>query len=237
MLVPSFTVNIISVIVTIITGGEITIVDLFSINGWVMWLLICYIFFWISYRFVGRENKDWVVVLLICTFSVVMYILKMHGSTRIVWCTEIFGFIWGLCLADMKDTVLRFAKEKWIQKVVALWCVSCLCGLSYLRFKSEIFWGDYLLKIALGFLLLFLLLLFNSRICFNNRISNFLGWISFEVYLTHHLVFRVLDITLPSMNSGVFIALSLLTTIVLATVEKYINQSVLTTVDRIIFVK
>ena len=176
-------------------------------------------------------------MLLICTFSVARYILKMNNSTLSSWCTEIFGFIWGLCLADMKDTFLRFSKEKWIQKVVALGCVSCLCGFSYLRFKSEIFWGDYLLKIVLGFLLLFLLLLFNSRICFNNRIINFLGWISFEVYLTHNLVFRVLDITLPGMNSGVFIALSLLTTIMLATVEKYINQSVLTTVDRMIFVK
>lgn len=165
------------------------------------------------------------------------YILKMHKSVLSGWCTEIFGFIWGLCLADMKDIVLRFSKEKWIQKIVALGCVSCLCGFSYLKFKPVVFWRDYLLKIILGFLLLFLLLIINSKICFHNRISIFLGWISFEIYLTHNLVFRVLGITLPNMNSGVFITLSLLTTMMLATIVKYINQSVLTTVDGMILVK
>ena len=57
LLVPCFTVNIISAFVTIITGGEITIVDLFRINRWVMWLLVCYAFFWLSYRFIGGVQR------------------------------------------------------------------------------------------------------------------------------------------------------------------------------------
>lgn len=106
LLVPCFTVNIISAIVTTITSGDVTIVALFRINDWVMWLLVCYTFFWVCYRFIGGGTvQDCVVVLLICTFSVAKYILKMHNSALFGWCTEIFGFIWGLCLVDMKDTV------------------------------------------------------------------------------------------------------------------------------------
>ena len=101
-------------------------------------------------------------------------------------------------------------------------------GLCYLKFKPVVFWGDYLLKIVLGLFLLAFLLFVNTKINFGNKLSAFLGRISFEVYLTHGLVFRILDNLMPGVNSGVFILMSLLITVILSAVEKYINQATLT---------
>lgn len=231
LLVPCFTVNIISAIVTTITGEEVTLLTCLGINRWVMWLLVCYFFFWVSYKFKRGRYSNYVIVILVCLFSIIMYILKKQDNTLLVWCTEIFGFIWGLFLVDIKEELLRLARKKWILKVTVLGCVSCICGLCYLKFKPVEFWGDYLLKIILGLFLLVLLLFVNTKINFGNKINAFLGRISFEVYLTHGLVFGILDNLMPGMKSAVFILMSLLITVILSAVEKYINQAALTCIS------
>lgn len=166
-----------------------------------------------------------------------MYALKKYDSTLPGWCPEIFGFVWGLCLVDVKENVLRFAKKQWILKVAVLGLASCVCGLGYLKLKLIVFWGDYLLKIVLGLLLLALLLYINARICFGNKVNAFLGEISFEVYLTHELVFRLIDKWMPSINFGIYIVISLLITVILAVIVKYLSQCVLVRANNIISVE
>lgn len=236
LLIPCFVVNLLNILVNEITNREITILSLFKINNWVVWLLVCYFFFWISYRFMGGY-KDCLTIILVSIFSVTVYALKKYDSTLPGWCPEIFGFVWGLCLVDVKENVLRFAKKQWILKVAVLGLASCVCGLGYLKLKLIVFWGDYLLKIVLGLLLLALLLYINARICFGNKVNAFLGEISFEVYLTHELVFRLIDKWMPSINFGIYIVISLLITVILAVLAKYLSQCVLVRANNIISVE
>lgn len=234
LLIPCFVVNLLNIVVNEITNREITAINLFKINNWVVWLLVCYFFFWISYRFIGGGHKDCLTIILVSIFSVTMYVLKKYDSALPGWCPEIFGFVWGLCLVDVKENLLRFAKKQWILKAVLLGLVSCICGLAYLELKLIVFWGDYLLKIVLGLLLLALLLYINTRICFGNKVSAFLGEISFEVYLIHELVFRLIDKWIPSVNSGIYIVISLLITVIVAVIVKCISQYILVCVNKTI---
>lgn len=178
------------------------------------------------------EYKDCVTIVLVCTFSVIVYVLKKYDSTLPGWCPEIFGFVWGLCLVDLKKDVLSLAKKQWVLKVAVLGLASCICGLCYLKLKLIVFWGDYLLKIVLGLLILTLLLYINARICFGNKVNSFLGYISFEVYLTHELVFRLIDKWVPSINSGIYIVISLLITVIVAVVVKRISQYFLNNINK-----
>ena len=137
-------------------------------------------------------------------------------------------------MVDVKENVLGFAKKQWILKAVVLGLASCICGLGYLKLKLIVFWGDSLLKIVLGLLLLALLLYLNTRICFGNKVSAFLGEISFEVYLTHELVFRLIDKWIPSVNSGIYIVICLLITVIVAVIVKCISQYILVCVNKTI---
>ena len=57
LLISCFVVNLLNILVNEITNREITILSLFKINNWVVWLLVCYFFFWISYRFMGGVQR------------------------------------------------------------------------------------------------------------------------------------------------------------------------------------
>lgn len=45
LLIPCFVVNFFSIVINEITNREITVLSLFKINNWVMWLLVCYFSF------------------------------------------------------------------------------------------------------------------------------------------------------------------------------------------------
>lgn len=93
-------------------------------------------------------------------------------------------------------------------------------GLSYLKLKTVVFWGDYILKIFLGLLIMLFLLAINTSVNIGNRVSTFLGAISYEVYLLHGMVFGLIDTMLPRLESGEFIVLSIVITVVLSTVTE-----------------
>lgn len=50
LLIPCAIVNIFSVFFKIYTKEKVQLFELVKINDWVMWLIICYLFFWISYK-------------------------------------------------------------------------------------------------------------------------------------------------------------------------------------------
>lgn len=53
LLIPCLLVNIIRILFNIIEGSEFSVWNFVTINGWVLWLLVCYLIFWTSYKFIG----------------------------------------------------------------------------------------------------------------------------------------------------------------------------------------
>lgn len=218
LLIPMFLVNIVSLIFHVIEGNKISISILININGWVQWLLVCYLIFWAVKRFVsldrfgGGEYTDIIVSVLIIAFSVMVYALKSHISVT-TWCPEVFGFVWGIVFFHIKNRFAEWMGKKWFLKCIAFCVIAGMAGVAYLKLKPMVFFGDYILKILLGVLIIAFMLAVNSHITIGNKASLFLGSISYEVYLLHDSVFGLIAFLVPKISSGVFIGLSIVITI------------------------
>lgn len=76
LLIPMLLVNIVSLIYHLVEGKGISFSTLINFNGWVQWLLVCYVIFWAVNRFVtfdkhlpaillfGGIGGGWVMTLL-----------------------------------------------------------------------------------------------------------------------------------------------------------------------------
>ena len=208
LLIPNWIANIIlTVVLLLLCGLKKSVVSCIEVNIWVQWLLACYIAFWIGY--VVNRNQKYsmaIVITLTVMFSICVYYLKhIEIITVTTWCTEIIGFVWGMILFSQYDKIKEFFRKKWLAKTI-MFCISSLVlGVMYLKFKPVIFWGDYILKIILGLSILSFVLILNNKIAIGNKISYFLGDISFEVYLVHVAVSTVISTLFPSIGSGLYV--------------------------------
>lgn len=161
------------------------------------------------------EGKGISFSTLIAVFSITVYALQdpISGTT---WCPEVFGFVWGIVFFHIKDRFANWMGKKWLPKCLAFCIIAGIAGVAYLKFKPVVFFGDYLLKILLGVLIITFLLAMNSRISIGNKVSFFLGSISYEVYLIHHVVFDLVVFLVPQAVSGVFIIISIVLTLLIS---------------------
>ena len=104
--------------------------------------------------------------------------------------------------------------------------LSIVFGIAYLRFKPVFFYGEYLLKIVLGLVIIILLFTLSSQRTFGNRAINFLGEISYEVYLSHGFMMLLLKTFIPNISSGLFVLLTVILTIIFSSVIHYIDKPI-----------
>lgn len=227
LLIPNWTNNlIVALLFLVMFGKRSSFGSYFLINGWVKWLLACYAVFWLVHYF-NRSKKHYTlfVSVLVIMLSILIYYLKLTGNgNSTTWCTESIGFVWGMLMFSMHDKIKRFFAWKWITKASVTCLLSLMLGVSYLQFKHVIFWGDYILKIILGLSILCFILVLNSTIKIGNRISWFLGDISFEIYLIHGAVYQLIQRILPNISSGLFILLSITLTVLAASATHRIGN-------------
>lgn len=138
-----------------------------------------------------------------------------------------FGFVWGILLFKFKDSFVKWMQNKWFAKCLILCVTAGLLGISYLKLKPVVFYGDYLLKILLGISITVFMLAVNTHVCIGNRVSNFLGSISYEVYLLHGTVFGLINFIMPSIESGLFILFSIVITVVLSKLIQIFSKRLL----------
>lgn len=218
LLLPMFLVNVISVAAKCLTGSTWSLWDFVSITGWVRQLIIFYGFFWAIFAVlpesVSRRKKEQIFYIAIVLFSFTAYIGNGWGLR--VWPTESFGFLYGALLFKYKSGFEQFAAKKWGRKCFAACVLALVGGICYISLKHWAFFGDYLLKILLGMLILLFVLLWNAKISIGNAAGRFLGSISYEVYLLHSVVFGMLEALPVAWDSGFFVAASILVTILLS---------------------
>lgn len=226
LLIPMFLTNIVASLSNFYQSGIYKAVDLINIHGFVRQLVIFYLIFWAVFRFVPQKvsdnNKSFIVCGAVFAVSIAIYFLKISG-----WATESFGFIYGILLARYKDKFEAFAKHKWLAKSFAFCVSSLILGIAYIKFKHIVFIGDYFIKVLLGLSILAFILILNSKISIGNPVSRFMGKISYEVYLLHNAAFVFLSAVYPEMNSGVFILLSIIITVMLSKAVNYICNIIL----------
>lgn len=173
----------------------------------------------------GGGYQDIIVCVLIIAFSVTVYALKSHISGT-TWCPEVFGFVWGIVFFHIKKRFAEWMGKKWFPKCMAFCMIAGIAGVAYLKFKPVIFFGDYILKILLGLLIIIFMLAVNSRIAIGNKVCLFLGSISYEVYLLHHTVFDFIGFMMPHVSSGAFIGGSFFLTVLIASVISRVKTKI-----------
>lgn len=224
LLVPCVLANAVRMAAYAAGGSRVSPWMLVKIGGWVRWLLVCYLIFWLCYRFLPETYRDWAVCGLTAAFSLTVYLMKPEVTT---WCPEVLGFVWGILLGRWKNRFTGWTDKGWLAKNVGLCLLSGVLGVGYLMGKEIPFWGDYVLKIVLGMAILGLILGLNTKISIGNRVSRLLGTISYEVFLLHDVSFFMLEKAFPGLNSGVFILMSLLVTAALSLAVQRISARIL----------
>ena len=224
LLVPCVLANAVRMAAYAAGGSRVSPWMLVRIGGWVRWLLVCYLIFWLCYRFLSEKYRDWAVCGLAAVFSLAVYGMKPDTTT---WCPEVLGFAWGILLGRWKNRFTGWTDKGWLAKNAGLCLLAGILGAGYLMGKGIPFWGDYVLKIVLGVAILGFVLGLNTKISMGNRVSRLLGTISYEVFLLHDVSFFVLEKAFPGLNSGVFILMSLLVTAALSLAVQRISARIL----------
>lgn len=224
LLVPCVLANAVRMAAYVAGGSRVSPWMLVRIGGWVRWLLVCYLIFWLCYRFLSEKYRDWAVCGLAAVFSLAVYGMKPDTTT---WCPEVLGFVWGILLGRWKNRFTGWTDKGWLAKNAGLCLLAGILGVGYLMGKGIPFWGDYVLKIVLGVAILGFVLGLNTKISMGNRVSRLLGTISYEVFLLHDVSFFVLEKAFPGLNSGVFILMSLLVTAALSLAVQRISARIL----------
>ena len=226
LIIPNYLINIVFALFVVICGEAYDIRNIFYLNGWVIWLLGCYVVFWISCKLNRKERNNICTISgSICIISLLIYCLRNVGIINTsTWCPEVIGFIWGILLCSKKGEIKSFMTQKWKSKVFISMFVSLVLGVCYLKFKYITFWGDYILKILLGLAILCFILVLNSKIQIGNAIVGFLGDISYEIYLLHSFVFQIVSAIVPKVSSGYFILISIVLTILISAIIHTVCQ-------------
>lgn len=186
-------------------------------------LLYCVLFYILALLFgnagkKGRFIRDLLLVVVVTASSLAAYFMSSgNDSFQLnMWPYERMGLVWGLLLFAFFPLVCDFFKRGRLTKILTAALLCLLCGFLYLKFKHVFFWGEYMIKLLLGVLLVSFLFLLSQGQVFSNALSRFLGDISYEMYLLHPVMFFILASVLPSMRSGLFILLSFACTILFA---------------------
>lgn len=225
LLIPCFLINIVGFLLGVLIKGHSNISTLYRINSYVVvllqWCVLFYLVELCRFKWFPRKRflADCILIVGVGLSSICQYLLFEAEIIKDAgWFSERIGLIWGVFLYRHYAKIVIWMESSRMIRIIILTLTGALMGISYLKFKMVFFWGEYLLKILLAFVLLLLLFTITSNRRFGDYISNWLGRISYEVYLSHGMMMSIISYILPKdFNSGLFILISVIITLALST--------------------
>lgn len=214
LLIPQLLINITDVVFNNVAIGGYA--GLLHINNYVVVLLGYCIWFWIVYqgrRFYSSRVANGLLIGGVIISSLASYFLGNTDRMGSYLCYERWGLVWGLLLFLALPRIKQWVNPK-AGRIIIYTIVGLILGVAYLKFKPVYFWGEYFLKVVLGASLILLVFTLSSKRTFGNKAVNYLGNISYEVYLSHGFIMGVLNRFSPEMSSGVFILSTVILTII-----------------------
>ena len=234
LLIPAFLINIVSFCFGIVNKNTYNLSLLYHLNGYVavllQWCLWLYIVILCRNRWFPQKKMmaDWILIAGVLVSSLYLYFfVEAKFSAQSGWCFERMGLAWGVLLYRYFDKIVEWMDHHRAIKVVILTAIGGILGVAYLKYKPVYFWGAYLLKIVLGVALITLLFTATSNRRCGDRLSNWLGDVSYEVYLSHGMVMGALALWLPKyVDSGVFIFTTVIVTLLLSTIVHSVGKPI-----------
>lgn len=221
LLIPCLLINVCLYLINKLIGRDIHISTLLHINNYVVVLLGYCVWFYLVMKCKDwlKIRKLWITDLLLIAGVVFSSLYDYCSaasscvSADMGWCYERWGLVWGLLMHRFFSIIKGWTVGHRIGKLVLFSVLALVFGACYLKFKGVYFYGEYLLKIILGAVIIVWMLLLTVKRKYGNRLSLYLGDISYEVYLSHGMVMSILVSLCPHLSSGMFIFTTYLTTI------------------------
>lgn len=223
LLVPCFLINVFAFVLFGILDGAFAFRSLWYINDYVLVLLQYCVWFYLVMKLkrafaISNKVSDMMLIIGVIMSSLIAFFFADRGTSNLLgWRCERFGLIYGLLLFRFNRSIKEWLIQNRLSKIILFTILSVIIGLLYLRWKNVFFWGEYLLKIILGATIIVWILLLSVKRQFGNKISFWLGRISYEVYLLHTAIMLAIIKVVPDLSSGVFILATYLLTLVFAT--------------------
>lgn len=226
LLIPGLLVNIAAFFMHRAIRGSYNLGDIVFIDPYIYVLLQYYVFFYLVYygkRIYGDKVGNIILVFGVILSSFLDYIL--NDEIR-AWPYERMGLVWGIILYYKYNTIKAFVHPN-VKKIVIFFALSLILGLSYVEYKYVYFWGEYLLKIILGAVLIILLFLLSSNRIWGNKVMSFFGDIYYEVFLSHLLIMQFVQTYVKNVSSGEFILLVAALTIIFSALIYYLGKPII----------
>ena len=175
--------------------------------------------FWVIYKLIKKEKlADCLLCIIVISYS----ILGKIFNAPIGWMVETMGFVYGILIYYNYSKLAKIKKWKYF---VLIGISTLILGILYLKYKEIYMLGTWLLKTILGINLLLLLTILLNNIEINSKILQYIGGISYEMYLIHGIINTLLiNVNIPSV---LWILLVIILTIISATVLKFIDNKLI----------
>ena len=228
LLIPCLVVNLTWFCFSVGTTGSSEWLSLLSINDYVKQLIGYCAIFYIVYRLEQgggyTDRQEYILCLLVFIGSIILYFIDFG------WQVPSLGLIYGLLLARHKNQFINFLGNRLVIKIITSSLLSVILGLIYMKYKSIAFFGDFVIRAFLGIAIILLLFHLTVKLKTGNKISAFLGKISFEIYLSHPFVMMALQSSQWNLAPGEFLMLTIAITIAISAILHSVSQTI---VDRI----
>lgn len=240
ILVPFYVCILIFIIAALVTGKEFTIPQFI---GWVtgfillnthMWYIVeialFYIMFYVIFRFIKKEN---VAICLMGLFLVVFTVgslLLGHGDFWFQgewWFNSSLLFLVGMIFAKCQNRILPFFK-KWYAVSIAVVLAGFIVfyKLTVYMLNHYSYWSETELdpgyadkfrclgaQLPMIILFMVLVVLIGMKVKFKNKVLDYFGKISLELYLIHNIF---LTYATPFTGNGMFVTVVIIGSIIFA---------------------
>ncbi len=163
----------------------------FIVNGdpivWFSWYVVCILYFYITFYFlmkIFKTSRAGMIFGGIAFCALYVFICSKLGF-GLWWYQTSFVFVLGIVFSSYEEKILKFIKKYYVTVLL----LSLTFFIVLAKHKWEIYWlipslkTEFLLVAVLSFLFILSFFTLTLKIKTNNKFLDFLGKISFEIYM------------------------------------------------------
>lgn len=235
LLCPVLVVNISFFFLQSLFLKKVDLEILYHVDEYVIVLLqYCLLFYVTNYlykkaviRSLWQIDALLIVGVIVSSLIVVFSLPSNSPSGENYWYVERYGLIWGLLLYRYFPNIVQWLNASRNIKSIILLITSILVLVAYHSLKQHGIGYRYIFEMLSALFLVLLIFLLTQRKVYGNKLSFFLGSISYEVYLSHRNVMEIILNISPSLSSGIFITLVVLITLLFSCVANLLCKRLL----------
>lgn len=195
------------------------------INWFVYIILLCYLLFYLCYKYnekFNSHNANIAILILLSCFMICCFIFKVN---RLFW-GGVLSFPIGLFMAE-NYTGYSKKLSQWRNVILPVSIIIfMLFNIAFIKCGEYSLWGDLIGRNMSTTIAIILFLYIFNVFFINNKLCYFLGKISYELYIVHFIYTRIFlgheDISVhPEIYSLLIIILSILTAYILSICNKW----------------